>query len=159
MQRKSTKFLLCWTLYIFGNSGLKIVPTEKWSIWMWVAEKITGNVVITRRSHGGRAEVCWGIYNDITCKKQWWARYIYGEEFQRVGRTVFIKTKMLLFPYIIIISTQSYNPFKVIWIYLRIIKSEKVLKMDFKTIKLTNVSNYALTILWLTSIIVFFVLI
>ena len=46
---------------------------------------------------------------------------IRGEEIQRVGRTIFITSKMLLFPYTLIISTQifriftflpSYNPYK-----------------------------------------------
>ena len=61
------------------------------------------------------------IYNDTVCKEQWWAPNICGEEFQCVGRTIFIKSKMILFPYKLIISTQifkiltflpSYNPVK-----------------------------------------------
>ena len=31
---------------------------------------------------------------------------VHGEEFQRVGRTIFIKSKILLFPYTLIISNQ-----------------------------------------------------
>ena len=39
-------------------------------------------------------------------KEQWKAPNIRVEEFKRVGRTIFIKSKRLLFPYISKISTQ-----------------------------------------------------
>ena len=43
---------------------------------------------------------------------------IRGEEFQRVGRTIFIKSKMLLFPYTLIISTQM---FKILTFFYQVI--------------------------------------
>ena len=71
------------------------------SIWMWVAEVIAGNVVIMRWSCKGQAKVCQWIYKDNICKDQWWlvsrAPNIYGEEFQHVGRSIFIKSKNISF--------------------------------------------------------------
>ena len=57
-------------------------------------------------------------HNINVCKEQRGAPNIRGEEFQRLGRTIFIKSKMLLFPYTLIMSTRifffflpSYSPF------------------------------------------------
>ena len=46
------------------------------------------------------------VGESIVCKEQWLAPNIRGEKFLHVGRTIFIKSKMLLFPYTLTISTQ-----------------------------------------------------
>ena len=43
------------------------------------------------------------------CKRQRWVFFIHGEEFKCVCRTIFIKSKMLLFPYTLIILTRIFN--------------------------------------------------
>ena len=59
---------------------------------------------------------------DNVSKEQWWVPNIHGEEFQRVGRTKFIKSKMLIFSNTLLIKTRfsknllslpTYNTFKV----------------------------------------------
>ena len=61
---------------------------------------------------------CFGRY---VCKDCRWISNNRGEEFQRVGKKIFIKSKMFLFLYTLIISIRifkiltflpSYNPFK-----------------------------------------------
>ena len=93
-------------------------------VWTWFAEAIDGNVLITRKSGGGMSVVCRWIYKDNVCKEQWWAPNISSEEFQRVGRTILIKSKMFSFSLYINNNInpdfqtfdsflQSYNPFKI----------------------------------------------
>ena len=67
--------------------------------------------------------VCRWIYKDIACKEQWWAANIRGEEFQCVGRKIFIKSKMLLFSYIFFISAKI---LKVPTYFLPIFKTFKI---------------------------------
>ena len=67
-----------------------------------------------QRSHKG------GLMNlDVNvCKNQHWVCNICGEKFQHVGRTIFIKSKMLLFPYTTINSTRilrSYMTTLMLW--------------------------------------------
>ena len=52
------------------------------------------------------------------CKNQRRVCFIRGEEFQRVGRTIFIRYKMLLFAYIFIISTRI---FKILTFFYQVI--------------------------------------
>jgi hypothetical protein len=66
------------------------------------------------------------------CKNQHWVCNNCGEEFQHVGRTIFIKSKMLLFPYTLINSTRIFkiltffyqvkNPFKVIYYHFNVME-------------------------------------
>ena len=44
-------------------------------------------------------------------KDRRWISSIHSEEFQRVGTQIFIKSKMLLFPYTLIIPTQIFKIF------------------------------------------------
>ena len=65
----------------------------------WFAMVIADSSTIARWSRDGRAKVCRWIYGVNVCKNQRWAPNIRGVEFQRLGRTIFIKSKMLLFLY------------------------------------------------------------
>jgi hypothetical protein len=75
--------------------------------WMWFAMVIAAgnNVNNMQQSHKG------SLTNlDVNfCKNQHWVCNMCGEEFQHVGRTIFIKSKMLLFPYTLINSTQIFE--------------------------------------------------
>jgi hypothetical protein len=106
-----------------------------------VVEEIAGNVVIARRSFKGQAEVCRWFYLDFACKEQWWVPNICGEEFQHVGRTIFIKSKMLLFPYTLMISTQI---LKILTSFYQVII---LLKVDLSTVRGYQLSNSELDFL------------
>ena len=70
-----------------------------------------GNVVIVALiMHwcSGRAKGYRWISDLNISKEQWLASNIRGGEFQCVGRTIFIKSKMHLFPYGLIIWTQNF---------------------------------------------------
>ena len=75
----------------------------------WFAMVIADSSMITRMSHDVRAKVCRRIYDVNVCKNQWWAPNNRSVEFQRVGKTIFIKSKMLLFLYTLIISIQIFK--------------------------------------------------
>ena len=63
------------------------------------------SAVVTRRS---REDSSMNLDVNV-CKNQRWVCNIRGEEFQLVGRTIFIKSKMLLFLYILIISIRIFK--------------------------------------------------
>ena len=67
------------------------------SVWTWFAMIIADSSMITRMSRD----------DENVCKNQRWPPNIRGVEFQRVGRTLFIKSNMLPFPYTLIIPIIS----------------------------------------------------
>ena len=48
-------------------------------------------------------------FGRYVCKDRRWISIIRDVEFQRVGRTIIIKSKMFLFPYTLIISTRIFK--------------------------------------------------
>ena len=98
----------------------------------WVVEEIAGNVEKARRSRKGQVEVCRWFYLDFLCKDQWWVPNICSEEFQHVGRTIFIKSKVLLFPYKLIISTGFSNFFYQVMILLKRGNKTNYEQFDFR---------------------------
>ena len=91
----ATLILSCVMLSLYGT--YKMISRY---VWMWFAMIFADSSINTQRSCGEDSSMNLDVN---VCKNQRRVCFIRGEEFRRVGRTIFMKWKMLLFAYIIII--------------------------------------------------------